>query len=404
MTEKNSKEKTAGWLVQPAVNVGTAGHVDHGKTTLVSALTGEWTGKHSEEIKRGITIRLGYADASVFHCKQDDVFSTKPECASGHAAEFVRKISFVDCPGHESLMTVMISGASLMDGAFLVIAANEPCPQQQTFEHLQALNIAGIKNVVIVQNKVDLVTREQAKVNYAQIKEFVKGTVAENAPIIPIVANYGVNMESLVKAIQDFIPTPKRDLEKDFRMVSAHSFDVNKPGTLISDLKGGVVGGSIIRGKVKEGDEIEIQPGIEIKGKYEPFLTRVSSVAIKDGVVKEAHAGGLVALATLLDPSLTKSDRLIGSLIGKPGSLPKPLSDVRFETHLLKTIKEPIKKGDLLVLNIATSTTAGLVVDVRKAEVEMKLKKPICGDKGDKVVVSKRVGNRWSLVGYGILK
>ena len=135
------------------VSIGTVGHVDHGKTSLVFSLTGKWADTHSEEMKRGITIRLGYADA-VFY-KEGSSYTTKPKDKSD--AKVLRKASFVDAPGHESLMATMLSGATIMDGALLLIAANEDCPQPQTREHLMALQIVGIKNVVIVQNKIDLV-------------------------------------------------------------------------------------------------------------------------------------------------------------------------------------------------------------------------------------------------------
>ncbi|MHC1588895.1 MAG: translation initiation factor IF-2 subunit gamma, partial [Methermicoccaceae archaeon] len=177
---------------QPSMNIGMVGHVDHGKTTLVAALSGVWTDQHSEEVKRGITIKLGYADTEFRRCPLCD----EPECYTvdevcpthGEKTELIRTVSFVDSPGHESLMATMLSGAALMDGAVLVIAATEPCPQPQTKEHLMALDIVGVKHIVIVQNKIDLVEREALMEHYHQIKQFVKGTVAENAPIIPVSA------------------------------------------------------------------------------------------------------------------------------------------------------------------------------------------------------------------------
>jgi len=140
---------------QPEVNIGTIGHVDHGKTTLVQALTGVWASRHSEELRRGITIRLGYADAPVYkcpNCNTPECYTTKTACPNCKSlCEFVRAISFVDAPGHEALMATMLSGAAIMDGALLVIAADEACPQPQTREHLAAAEIVGIKNIVIVQ-------------------------------------------------------------------------------------------------------------------------------------------------------------------------------------------------------------------------------------------------------------
>ena len=173
---KKSKTKE---IIQPEINIGLVGHVDHGKTTLTERLSGKWTDTHSEEVKRGITIRLGYADTIFYKCKKckgSEAFSVSEKCPSCNGkAEFLRKVSFVDAPGHESLMATMLSGLTIMDGALVLIAANEQCPQPQTREHLMALKIIGIKNIVIVQNKIDLVSEEKAVENYNQIKEFLKG-------------------------------------------------------------------------------------------------------------------------------------------------------------------------------------------------------------------------------------
>lgn len=167
-------------------------------------------------------------------------------------------------------MATMLSGAALMDGAILLVAANEKCPQPQTKEHLMALSIMGIERIIIVQNKIDIVTREQAVENFKQIKEFVKGTIAENAPVIPISANRGVNIDMLVEAIEEHIVAHvERDLDSTPLMHVARSFDINSPGTTPDNLKGGVLGGSLIQGTIKIGDEIEIVPGIktEVSGK-----------------------------------------------------------------------------------------------------------------------------------------
>ena len=120
-------------------------------------------------------------------------------------------------------MATMLSGAAIMDGAVLVIAANEDCPQPQTKEHLMALDIIGIKNIVIVQNKIDLVSREKIIENYHQIKEFVKGTVAENAPVIPISAQQNINIDILIDALETQIPTPSHKVDKPASMLIARS-------------------------------------------------------------------------------------------------------------------------------------------------------------------------------------
>src|SRR5437773_7815910 len=145
--------------------------------------------------------------------------------------ELQRSVSFVDSPGHETLVATMLSGAAIMDGALLVIAANEDVPQPQTKEHLMALSIIGVEKIIIVQNKIDIVTEEQARENLRQIREFVKGTIAEKAPIIPMSAHHEVNVDMLIQTIEQMIPTRKFDETKPARMFIARSFDVHQPGS-----------------------------------------------------------------------------------------------------------------------------------------------------------------------------
>ncbi len=244
-------------VVQPEVNIGVVGHVDHGKTTLVQALTGVWTSKHSEELKRGMTIRLGYAEASFGlcnSCRKPDGYVNEPSCnvcSSDEQPQFLRRVSFLDAPGHEVLMATMLSGTAILDGAILVVAANEPFPQPQTREHFVALGISGINKVIIVQNKVDVVSREEALNQFNQIREFLKGTWASDAEIIPVSALHKINIDALIEGLERRIPTPKRDPTLNPFMLVIRSFDVNKPGTPYNELKGGVVGGSIVQGEFR---------------------------------------------------------------------------------------------------------------------------------------------------------
>ncbi|MCJ7732513.1 translation initiation factor IF-2 subunit gamma, partial [Candidatus Bathyarchaeota archaeon] len=273
---------------QPEVNIGTIGHVDHGKTTLVQAITGEWASRHSEELKRGITIKLGYADTAIYkcpNCDEPECYCTSEICSNcGGTAELQRALSFVDAPGHEILMATMLSGAAVMDGAILVIAANETCPQPQTREHLAAIEAVGLKNLIIVQNKIDLISLERAEESYNEIKKFIKGSIAEDAPIIPVSAQQVINIDLLIQAMQEYLPTPKRDSSLPPRMYIVRSFDVNKPGTPIEDLIGGVIGGSITQGSFNVGDEIEIRPGLpqrqKNKIKMRELYTTITSLNV----------------------------------------------------------------------------------------------------------------------------
>jgi len=300
-------------------------------------------------------------------------------------------------------MAVTMSGASLMDGAILIIAANEKCPQQQTKEHLQALNLSGIKKIIIVQNKIDTVTKEEAEKNYKQIKEFLKGSIAEKAPIIPVASNYGININYLLETIEKVIPTPKRDETKNPKMLIARSFDINKPNSKIKELKGGVIGGSIVEGKLKVGDEIEISPGIKIGKNYSTLKTKIISLSTKEGQIKEAHAGGLIGVGTSLDPSLTKGDNLIGNIIELKGKATKSKEEIVIKTHLFEKFKkEQLKKDELIVINAGTATVIGTVIKITKKEAHIKLRKPICFKKGERVGISRKI-RRWELIGYGEL-
>ena len=166
----------------------------------------------------------------------------KPDGEKDDPSELARVVSFVDAPGHETLMAVMISGASIMDGALLLVSATESCPQPQTREHLAALEIAGIENIVVVQNKIDLVTRERAIESYNEIKSFLSGSIASEAPVIPISAQQAVNLDSLIEAIEVTIPTPERSEKEHGLMYVARSFDINRPGSRPANLKGESLG------------------------------------------------------------------------------------------------------------------------------------------------------------------
>lgn len=385
----------------PEVNIGLVGHVDHGKTTLTNALSGKWTDEHSEELKRGITIRLGYADIT-YHRDSEGNLNVKEE------GEPERTVSLVDAPGHETLMANVLSGAAIMDGAILLIAADEECPQPQTREHLAALNIAGVENIVVVQNKIDKVSKEEAKDNYNQIKEFLKDSVAEDAPIIPISAQQEINIDALLRAVDEEIPTPERSLDEEPKMLLARSFDINKPGTNPGELSGGVIGGSLVKGQLEVGEDVEIRPGVRVDGKWKPVITRVKSVLQGGKPVEKGKPGGLLAVETELDPALAKSDGLSGNVLGLKGELPESLDKIEIDVELMERLVgsedekqiDNIRKKEPLMLNVGTGKSAGIVTGLGKT-VELDLKAPVCAEEGDRVAISRQIGSRWRLIGHG---
>ena len=385
---------------QAVVNIGLIGHVDHGKTSITKMLSGKWTDTHSEEIKRGISIRLGFADTVFYKCGKCKTYTTEEKCKCGNKATALRRVSFVDAPGHETLMATMLSGATIMDGALLIIAANEECPQPRTKEHLMAVKMSGVKNVVVVQNKVDLVTKEKALENYNQIKTFLESLGYKDVPIIPVSANMGLNKSELIQAIEETIETPKHDDKANLYMCIVRSFDINKPGDDIENLIGGVLGGTILKGQIKVGDEIEISP---VDG--EKLVTKVVSLRTGKWELETARSGGLIAVGTELDPAMSYNDSLKGKVVGHVGELSKPVSQIELdvtslERELMKFDK-PIIVNEPLVLTIGTSTNLGIVSAITKNKVKINLKLKSIIEKGQNIAISRNFQNGWHLYGYG---
>jgi translation initiation factor 2 subunit 3 len=191
------------------------------------------------------------------------------------------------------------------------------------------------------------------------------------------------------------------------------SFDVNKPGIKLKDIKGGVIGGSLTQGVFNVGDEIEIKPGIlnEKKKTYEPLTTEITSLGTAAGIVESVKPGGLVAIGTKLDPAMTRSDSFIGSVIGKPGTLPENSTTLKLDVNLFDSavgitedIKvEPISSGELLRLNIGTAPVLGKVTKIKSKTVEIELRRPACIFEGGNVAISRRIAERWRLIGAGIV-
>jgi translation initiation factor 2 subunit 3 len=383
------------------LNVGIVGHIDHGKTTLLSRITGKFADTHSEELKRGITIKLGYADVII---------------ESGKKKKYV---SFVDCPGHEMLMATMLSGAALIDAAVLVVAANEGI-KPQTREHLIALQAKGVKNIIIVQNKIDLVSIEDAEKNYNVIKDFVKGSIAENAPIIPVSAQQGINIEKIKEMLLD-IEVKNRDEKSDAEFLIARSFDINRPGTDVDKLHGGVLAGVLKRGVLKVGDEVEIKPGITKKQAnqitYHPVKTKIVSIYRGSYPISEAGPGGSLAFETELDNVLTKTDSLSGNIASKPGSLPDISESIKLKYELFpevlgeeeKTKIEDLKHSEMIMLSINTTTTVGKIEKIKcgdkkgcgNGEIDLGLKIPVVPIKGDSVGLARNIHGHWRLIGFG---
>lgn len=388
------------------------------------------TVRFKSELARNITIKLGYANAKIYRSETAPfVFaaggSRSPDewaLDDGRKMRLVRHVSFVDCPGHDILMATMLNGAAVMDAVLLLIAANEPCPQPQTLEHLAAIEIMQLNSVLILQNKIDIIKEEEAMAQYQQIRDFVDGTVAGASPIIPISAQLGYNTDVVAQFIARKIPVPVRDFVSTPRLIIIRSFDVNKPGQDATAVEGGVAGGSILQGVLRVGDEIEIRPGIVAKDASGnarhciPIHSRITSLKAEQNDLQFAVPGGLIGVGTRVDPTLTRADRLVGQVMGHRGKLPDVYCEVAVNFFLLRRLLgvraaggkqqrvSKLTRDESVMVNIGSTSTAGRIKVVRDDVATIELTQPVCTVEGEKVALSRKVDKHWRLIGWGTIR
>jgi translation initiation factor 2 subunit 3 len=446
---------------QATINIGTIGHVAHGKSTVVKAMSGVRTTKFRKEAMMNITIQLGYANAKIFKCEQCEA----PKCYQafgsaqgndvpcqhcGNPLKLVRHVSFVDCPGHDVLMATMLNGAAIMDAALLLIAANESFPQPQTLEHLSAVEILQLKSLIVLQNKIDLVKPVEAIDQYQSIVQFLTSSTifASNVtPVIPISAVSRCNIDVVLQYIIA-LPIPERPLRVPFRFLVVRSFDVNAPGSGVDDLQGGVMGGSIQQGVVRIGDEIEIRPGLlrctaDNNVLWSPLRTRVTSIRTEGASLPLAVPGGLVAVGTELDPSLTRQNRQCGAICGPPSTLPDVFIEIEVQIFLLTHVVgmprsssgpassssssgsggvqvsmssrflpgaflqhrvAKLSVGENLRITCRAYTTAATVLARRGELAKLRLSIPLCCCVDDKITISRMVEKKHRLIGWGTVR
>eukprot|EP01099_Mayorella_cantabrigiensis_P003822 TRINITY_DN286_c0_g1_i1.p1 TRINITY_DN286_c0_g1~~TRINITY_DN286_c0_g1_i1.p1 ORF type:complete len:475 (+),score=90.30 TRINITY_DN286_c0_g1_i1:97-1521(+) len=418
---------------QATINIGTIGHVAHGKSTVVRAVSGVQTVRFKNELERNITIKLGYANAKIFKCNSETC--PRPDCyrpaGSGHVDSYPcsregctgtmklqRHVSFVDCPGHDILMATMLNGAAVMDAALLLIAGNEPCPQPQTSEHLAAVEIMRLNHIIILQNKIDLIKEAQAEEQYKQIQKFIHGTVAQGSPVIPISAQLKYNIDVLCEYIVTKIPVPNRDFISPPRLIVIRSFDVNRPGTEVDDLRGGVAGGTLFQGVLKVGDEVEVRPGIVSKDasgnvSCRPIFSKIISLFAESNDLNFAVPGGLIGVGTKIDPTLCRGDRLVGQVLGHVGKLPDVFIELEINFFLLRRLLgvkaegekqnkvQKLTKGEALMVNIGSLSTGSRVLVVRQDLAKIQVVTPVCTKEGEKIALSRKIDKHWRLIGWG---
>jgi len=302
--------------------LGTAGHIDHGKTSLVKALTGIDCDRLPEEKARGITIDIGFATLELGDYR----------------------LGIVDVPGHERFIKNMLAGATGIDLVVLIIAADDSI-MPQTREHLEILKLLGIQHGVIALTKCDLVDETTREVVELEIRELVAGSFLENAPIIRTSAHSGMGIAELKSAIADTCTKVEHSLRASgldwFRMPIDRSFTVPGHGTIVT--------GSVLSGTLKVGDEVEWLPSGQ--------TVRVRSMQNHDKPVEEVHRGMRAAINLA---GVDHKDVVRGQEIATPGYL-KPSRVVTVRLHCLSEMKRPIKHRSPVRFHVGTSEIMGTV-------------------------------------------
>lgn len=334
--------------------IGTAGHIDHGKTTLIKALTGRETDTLAEEKKRGISINLGF---------------TYFDLPSG------RRAGIVDVPGHEKFIKNMLAGVGGIDIVLLVIAADEGI-MPQTKEHLNILQLLDIKKGIVVITKKDMVDDEWYSMVLEDVKEEVSHTFLKDCPIVGVSSVTGEGLKELTALIdKETEEVPARDTTEDFRLPVDRVFSISGFGTVVT--------GTLISGTIREGDSCEAYPG--------GLKTKVRGLQVHDNPVDMAECGQRVAM----NLANVKTDQIKrGDVISKPGSLqPSMMIDCRLS--FLKDAPRPLKNRDRVRVYHGTSEILGRVVLLDRDEVnpgedaliQVRLEEEMAARRGDKYVI-----------------
>lgn len=386
--------------------------------------------RFKSELERNITIKLGYANAKIFVCS----LCPRPRRYQAHGSDLhkellcqycgkllqlIRHVSFLDCPGHDVLMATMLNGLAIMDAAFLLVASNESCPQPQTSEHLAAAEIMKLERMVILQNKVDLITDGNARQHRDDILNLIEGTILDKAPVIPISAQLCYNIDVVCEYLATMVPVPRRDFLSIPEMIIIRSFDVNRPGAHILCTRGGIAGGSLVRGVLRLGEDIEISPGVVTKNEFgqisrSPLFSKITSLFAEKTPLKFAIPGGLVGVGTLVDPKISRGDHLVGQVLGKVGTLPTILIELDVDFFLLRRLLgvkvsrghkpakvEKIMINELIMVNVGSLCTGARVISVKMNSARLLLTNPVCVNSGRKLALSRRIDRHWRLIGWG---
>lgn len=386
--------------LQPICNIGTLGSVSDGKSTLVEKLTGIKTQRYSAEKIRNITIKSGYANMKIWMNENNEYTTDNND---NNTLKLVNHISIPDMAGHSAYISTVLSSISLMDGAIIVIAVDQPLiNKSQLIQHLAIAKLAGLKKIIICMNKIDLVSKTILLERKKELDLILEKYDIKPYIIIPTCFNKKIGINYLLNAIMElFNPSEylTRNLDKPLFIIN-RTFDINKPGTLWNDVSGGVLGGTLISGKLKIGDDIEIGPGFE-----NTFKSKILSIKTDETELEEVLPGGLIGIGTNLDPFYCKNDKLIGNVVSLLGELPNIYNEISLNTTLIDLFGfkwEPII-NDNVTLQIGTRVCEAKLKNIIDQKYTFELFKPTCISEKQHIIICRNYDKTLKIVADGYL-
>jgi small GTP-binding protein len=406
---------------QPIINIGCLGCVSDGKSTLIEKLTGTKTQRHSSEKDRNITIKQGYGNMKIWlETDSTEYYTTNSSYTNfsnnSKPTELVNHISFVDCPGHQDLIQTLFSSISLMDGAIIVIAVNQPLNKKnQIIQHLIASKINKLDKIIICLNKIDLISKNTLLARKKELDDILEKYDIKPFIIIPTCFNKKIGLQNVIHAIMKlFNPNNyinKNNLNTLFRI--SRSFDINKPGTNWDNMKGGVLGGCLIKGELKIGDEIEIRPGYintDENGQiiHTSLKTKIISLKSETNDLDIVIPGGLIGIGTNLDPFYCKNDILAGNILVLINSIePCIYNEINIQIDINNIYYEEVWKPQnkqTIILQIGNSTCSAVIIKILDNNIKVKLDQPMCIPSNQNIMICNNKNGLIKLIGSGILR
>jgi len=397
------------------INICTLGSVADGKSSMVKMLTGEKTQRDSRELKRNITINAGYANLKIWNCEkcnlkyssgeQSDEFIC-PECSN--ICILNKYISFADCPGHQELIITTMSSISLMKGAIVIVSVENSLKEKpQLKQHLLTAKLAGITKLIICLNKCDLQDKTIVMERYNELNKILKELDIIPLKIIPTSFTNNCGKDELIDSIDQYFNNDENENNNLTNFRITRTFDINKPGTPYDQVSGGCLGGTLMSGKLKVGDIVEVRPGILTKNKngrydHEPLTTTLLSFETNNNQIDEINPGGLVSIKTTIDPYYCKGNNMLsGNVLGKPEDLPSVYHDIDINYTSINDVWKP-KNGDQVFLQIENMCSEARLTKFKNDKYSFQLIKPACISNTSKILVCRKQPTI-TIMGYGFI-